>query len=51
MSNLPNLVRTQFQAAQETGDLTFYSTQVAILICNGFTVCIALFVLMKLVDR
>ncbi|EPE35113.1 HIT-like protein [Glarea lozoyensis ATCC 20868] len=37
MSTLPNLVRSQFKAAQGAGDLTFYSTQVAILICNGFT--------------
>ncbi|CZR66202.1 related to 5',5'''-P-1,P-4-tetraphosphate phosphorylase 2 [Phialocephala subalpina] len=32
---LPSLVRKQFKAAQEFGDLTFYATQVAILQCNG----------------
>ncbi|TVY78157.1 Diadenosine 5',5'''-P1,P4-tetraphosphate phosphorylase [Lachnellula suecica] len=33
---LPALVRSQFTAAQETGDLTFYPTQVSVLSCNGF---------------
>ncbi|TVY43090.1 Diadenosine 5',5'''-P1,P4-tetraphosphate phosphorylase [Lachnellula subtilissima] len=32
---LPALVRGQFRTAQEAGDLTFYSTQVSILSCNG----------------
>ncbi|CAG8971480.1 hypothetical protein HYALB_00002064 [Hymenoscyphus albidus] len=31
---LPRLVRRQFKAAQEAGDLTFYATQVSILRCN-----------------
>ncbi|KUJ21166.1 HIT-like protein [Mollisia scopiformis] len=33
--SLPSLVRKQFKLAQESGDLTFYATQVAILHCAG----------------
>ncbi|KAG9233998.1 hypothetical protein BJ875DRAFT_28226 [Amylocarpus encephaloides] len=32
---LPSFVRRQFKAAQSAGDLTFYSTQVAVLSCYG----------------
>jgi hypothetical protein len=37
-SKLPTLVRDAFVAAQKTGDLSFYQTQVAILKCNGLPV-------------
>ncbi|PBP29017.1 ATP adenylyltransferase, partial [Diplocarpon rosae] len=33
--NLPALVRERFNLAQQTGDLTFYATRVAILQCEG----------------
>jgi len=36
--NLPALVRKQFKAAQESGDLTFYATRVSILQCEGLPV-------------
>lgn len=39
LRTLPSLVRKQFQAAQESGDLTFYPTRVAILECEGVPVC------------
>ncbi|KAF8863743.1 HIT-like protein [Acephala macrosclerotiorum] len=32
---LPSLIRKRFKAAQESGDLTFYPTRVAVLQCNG----------------
>ncbi|KAF4635033.1 hypothetical protein G7Y89_g3063 [Cudoniella acicularis] len=31
---LPTLVRDKFKSAQESGDLTFFATQVSILLCN-----------------
>ncbi|KAI9055265.1 hypothetical protein LZ554_000229 [Drepanopeziza brunnea f. sp. 'monogermtubi'] len=37
ISNLPALVRKQFKAAQENGDLTFYATRVEILQCDGIS--------------
>jgi len=40
--SLPALVRNKFKLAQETGDLTFYSTQVSILSCNGLPVRVTL---------
>ncbi|RDL40675.1 uncharacterized protein BP5553_00654 [Venustampulla echinocandica] len=33
---LPALIRESFKRAQDSGDLTFYPTQVAILTCSGF---------------
>lgn len=38
IKGLPALVRNQFIAAQENGDLTFYATRVAILQCGGLPV-------------
>jgi ATP adenylyltransferase len=37
--NLPALVRKQFKAAHDSGDLTFFATQVSILHCGGLPVC------------
>lgn len=36
--SLPGLVHDKFLSAQESDDLTFYETQVAILHCNGLLV-------------
>lgn len=41
ISKLPTLVREAFRAAQKSGDLTFYQTQVSILQCNGLPVSLS----------
>ncbi|TAQ85731.1 hypothetical protein B7494_g5953 [Chlorociboria aeruginascens] len=38
LGNLPALVRDKFKAAQITGDLTFYETQLALLRCSGLPI-------------
>jgi ATP adenylyltransferase len=38
ISKLPTLVRDAFKAAQNTGDLDYYQTQVSIIHCNGLPV-------------